>query len=70
MVLAKVRSHPQKRENPPSFDEGFPMIVNLAGDENRTNTLRAQHQHLMDRYRLRPAFAMIALELIYGGARP
>ena len=66
MTLTVVHSSVQKRENPPSFDEGLPKIVNLAGDSHPHTTGLIRRQHLTGRYNLHPTFALIAATLIYG----
>lgn len=66
MSLAVARSHHLMRENPPSSDEGFPLIVSLVGDNSTHIAAQLQQQYLVARG-LRPAFAVIAAELIFGG---
>ena len=60
-------SRTQMRESPPSCDGGLPITVSLVGDSFFPTARQLQHQYLLKRYGLRPAFAIIAAELIFGG---
>lgn len=67
MVSTTACSLSQMRESPPSCDGGLPIIVCLDSDDFTPTLRQHQHQYLLKRYGLRPAYAIIATELIFGG---